>query len=49
MEGFNCWFVRVWGEGPVGEVRGTEGRKRDCRVCFLFRGPEGEVTIAWDG
>ena len=37
------------GRGPFDRYGDTEGRNRDCRVCFLFRGPEGEVTIAWDG
>jgi len=27
----------------------TVGRKRDWRVCFILRGPEGEVTTEWDG
>ena len=27
----------------------TEGRKRDCRVCFMEQGPGGEVTVWNDG
>ena len=27
----------------------SDGRKRDWRVYFMFRGPEGEVVIAWEG
>ena len=27
----------------------TVGRKRDWRVCFILRGPEGAVTTEWDG
>ena len=26
-----------------------EGRKRDCRVCFMLRGPDGRVTVEWLG
>ena len=27
----------------------TVGRKRNCRVFAISRGPEGEVVIGWEG
>ena len=34
---------------PLERYGSIAGRKRDWRVCFLFQGPEGEVTVTWDG
>lgn len=34
---------------PLTRYGATVGRKRDWRVCFLLRAPEGEVTMGKEG
>ena len=37
------------GREPLVRYGATEGRKRDWRVYFIWRGPEGAVTVECDG
>ena len=39
----------VGGRVPFVRYGATVGRNRDWRVCFMLRGPDGAVTIEWEG
>ena len=42
-------LYELCGREPFERYEETAGRKRDWRVCFMDRGPDGAVTIEWEG